>query len=721
MADAAAAPVVPAAAAAAAGPAMIPDDDGGGAAAAMLGASSSLATAPTTKPTHLAIESADILRLIMAHLTECGLHDSCRALRQESGVGAAGINHGTTGLLRAWTRDGRWGDVLECLGGLDAERSGLGLAVELIADVHEMSILELADGGDIELAFAALRLCSDDLDEVPISSNGVDSSGLGMQERRTASIERRINALASLRSLHGTAPASISAASGAGGTSSSGSSGLIPPDYYGPSNITRQKRRDEIGRALVDAVPVVPPSRLTSLLQQAVKWQGHTGQLPQVRELWDDDISSNNDNDVDDKDDDEGSRKKKKRKKSSSSRKRRKKFDIVLGEVDIVSALEGGDGPASGRGGGGGGRSSNAAGAERIVKSPYSTIKFGKKSYVECATFLPDGSGLVTGSSDGFIEIWDPDTRYTDLRQDLPYQKADEILLHDAAVLALAVSNDGTMLSTGSADGMIKVWKVDDGKCLRLFENAHRGAVSCLAFSSDASHVLSGSHDSTLREFGLRASRMLKEFRGHGSYVNSCAYVATEGRGTSSTLLVVSGSADGTVRVWDGRSAECMHVLTPTTATVTVGMSLAATSAADETVAGRSVHTVIPVHTPANCMIIVPRCPRAFLVSRSGVVLRVFERDDTKGRSNADDKADFVAATVSPSNKWVYVSTEDGLLLCYDVSTGRIERTIRDFAVESSGSDTAEISGLVHHVHKSLLGGYSNDKGLKRGRLTMWK
>ena len=585
----------------------------------------------------------------------------------------------------------------------------------MIADVHEMSILELADGGDIELAFAALRLCTDDLDEVPISSsasNGVDSSGLSMQERRTASIERRINALASLRSLHGTA-----AGAAEGGGVSSGSSGLIPPDYYGPSSITRQKRRDEIGRALADAVPVVPSSRLTSLLQQAVKWQGHAGQLPQVRELWDDDNNDNNNgNDVDDKDDEEGSRKKKKRKKSSS-RKRRKKFDIVLGEVDIVSALEGGDGPASGRGGGGG--RSNTAGAEKIVKSPYSTIKFGKKSYVECAAFLPDGSGLVTGSSDGFIEIWDPDTRYTDLRQDLPYQKADEILLHDAAVLALAVSNDGTMLSTGSADGMIKVWKVDDGKCLRLFENAHRGAVSCLAFSNDASHILSGSHDSTCREFGLRASRMLKEFRGHGSYVNSCAYVATEGRG--STLLVVSGSADGTVRVWDGRSAECMHVLTPTTATVTVGMSLATTSAADETVAGRSVHTVIPVHTPANCMIIVPRYPRAFLVSQSGVVLRVFERDDTKGRSNADDKADFVAASVSPSNKWVYVSTEDGLLLCYDVSTGRIEKTIRDFAVESSGSDTAEISGLVHHVHKSLLGGYSNDKGLKRGRLTLWK
>ena len=70
---------------------------------------------------------------------------------------------------------------------------------------------------------------------------------------------------------------------------------------------------------------------------------------------------------------------------------------------------------------------------------------------------------------------------------------------------------------------------------------------------------------------------------------------------------------------------------------------------------------------------------------------------------------------------WLYVATEDGLLLCFDVATGKIEKTIRDFGIETSGKDNAEISGLVHHVHKSLLGGYSNDKGLKRGRLVLWK
>lgn len=47
---------------------------------------------------------------------------------------------------------------------------------------------------------------------------------------------------------------------------------------------------------------------------------------------------------------------------------------------------------------------------------------------------------------------------------------------------------------------------------------------------------------------------MLKEFRGHTSFVNGALYSADGTR-------IISCSADSTVRVWDSRSCDCTFVM----------------------------------------------------------------------------------------------------------------------------------------------------------------
>mmetsp|Transcript_23707 Transcript_23707/g.63746 ORF Transcript_23707/g.63746 Transcript_23707/m.63746 type:complete len:540 (+) Transcript_23707:406-2025(+) len=387
----------------------------------------------------------------------------------------------------------------------------------------------------------------------------------------------------------------------------------------------KERRRAKLAERLVPHAIVVPPSRLLATIGQSLKWMQHNGQLP----------------------------------KGSGGG-----FDLFRGAA----------------------RTRRAADLEeRVVKKLAGQIRYGAQCHAESSLFSPDGAALITGSVDGFIEVWDSDT--CRLRRDLPYQATpddERFMMHDKSVLCLVLSRDGEFLASGSQDGKIKVWKLATGKLLRKFDRAHTGGVTCLAFARDGSQVASGSFDQLARVHGLKSGKTLKDFRGHSSYVNAVCY-AEDG------TKVLSASSDGTIKVWELRTQDCA---------LTFRLSLGSSHATAET----SIHTLVPMPGTPDHFLAVNRTSTAHVVTLQGQVVRSFSSGKATG-------GDFVCGTVSPQGKWAYCAGEDGKVYVFDLSHS--EGAQLEHIVKVADKD---LIGICHHPHRNLLATHAAD-----GMLKLWK
>ncbi len=86
-----------------------------------------------------------------------------------------------------------------------------------------------------------------------------------------------------------------------------------------------------------------------------------------------------------------------------------------------------------------------------------------------------------------------------------------------------------------------QVFKIKTGQLLRKFDSAHSQGITSLSFSRDGTHILSASYDGLARVHGLKSGKLLKEFRGHTSYVNHATY------SPDGTQVTITSATDGYV------------------------------------------------------------------------------------------------------------------------------------------------------------------------------
>ncbi|KAI8068307.1 WD40-repeat-containing domain protein, partial [Gongronella butleri] len=359
---------------------------------------------------------------------------------------------------------------------------------------------------------------------------------------------------------------------------------LDPHDLY-PGRSSKEKRRNAIANDICSEVTLAAPNRLMTLLDQSFQWQEKHGLCT------------------------------------------RDTFDVFAGgtaqqNTTILPMDE---------------DTTDTASTHEDPCFP------GGDTYAECVHILHDGQSLVTGSVDGFIEVWH--LHNGKRRKDLRFQAEKNMMTMDESVISLASSADDELLVSGATNGKISIWKLQSGFCRRRISPAHSQGVSCLAIDPTAKHILSGSYDQLVKVHDIKTGKLLHEFSGHTSVVNTVRYK------DASTIL--SGSTDATIKIWNSDNGTCLGTFT------------------------------LPAHAPVQWISPFPASTHAsrrdqMLVCDKSRQLTIMDARDgsvvrslpAPGDGDSRPGSDIISAALSVHGDVAYALTEEGLLHAYQVDNG---------------------------------------------------
>jgi WD40 repeat protein len=213
----------------------------------------------------------------------------------------------------------------------------------------------------------------------------------------------------------------------------------------------------------------------------------------------------------------------------------------------------------------------------------------------QAIAFNPDGDLIAKGNDDGVVELWrstvsepkralwteTPRKEAATLEKRLSDRSIKEVVKdaktgnptsvkasHSSDVTSLAFSPDGDKLASGSSDGTVKIWYVYSGSLLHVLKG--EGTVKSVVFTHDGKQLISatgnnvrnkdgtiGSVNCEVRIWDIEKESVIHRLLGHAGIVSSVAY----NNKNVKYPLVISGSWDGTVKIWNAETGKLYQTL----------------------------------------------------------------------------------------------------------------------------------------------------------------
>lgn len=155
------------------------------------------------------------------------------------------------------------------------------------------------------------------------------------------------------------------------------------------------------------------------------------------------------------------------------------------------------------------------------------------------ACFSQDGRRIASCGADRTLQVFKAETG----------EKLLEVKAHEDEVLCCAFSSDDSYIATCSVDKKVKIWDSATGKLVHTYDE-HSEQVNCCHFTNKSNHLLlaTGSSDFFLKLWDLNQKECRNTMFGHTNSVSHCRFSPDD-------ELLASCSADGTLKLWDVRSA----------------------------------------------------------------------------------------------------------------------------------------------------------------------